>query len=402
MNKSSLSAFIFELTIFIVCLIFFSSIWVVGYDARIFLICIFIFCWIFRYQNSKLLLEYYTHILTVSVCFLGVSVIISIALRHYNIFMISMLSGMSWFVIVTFVRFVKIRFSNKPYNILIHVDFINLIPMSQKVNLIVKNEVSPKDLKNVQAVIIDQDYDYSGSWKNLILHTNCSSVPIVTIDEYDEMIEQRLSLKKLNENWLYAGFSIPAWYRYSKAVVEFLFTILLIPILAVIFLIVGVVILMTMGGPIFYTQYRVGMNNKKFKVYKFRSMVNVKGCQGETLERDVRITRFGAIMRKYRIDELPQFLNILKGEMSLIGPRPEWVETANEFSKKIPLYPLRHLVKPGITGWAQVSQGHVVGSAENYTKLQYDLYYVKNFSLIMDLKVLIKTIYTILTGFGSR
>jgi lipopolysaccharide/colanic/teichoic acid biosynthesis glycosyltransferase len=402
MNKSSLGTFIFELLIFIICLIFYSTIWVVGYDARVFLVCIFIFCWIFRYERSKLLLEYYSHILTVSVYFLVISLIISISLRHFNIFSISMLSGVSWFVIITFIRFVRIRYSNKPYNILTHPGFVDQIPMSQKVNLTVKNEVLPRDLRDVQAVIISQNYDYSESWKNLILHANCLSVPIVTIDEYDEMIEQRLSLKKLNENWLYAGFSIPAWYRYSKAVVEFLFSILLIPILAVIFLIVGVVILMTMGGPIFYTQYRVGMNNKKFKVYKFRSMVNVKGCQGETLEREVRITRFGAIMRKYRIDELPQFLNILKGEMSLIGPRPEWVETANEFNKKIPLYSLRHLVKPGITGWAQVSQGHVVGSAENYTKLQYDLYYVKNFSLIMDLKVLIKTIYTILTGFGSR
>ena len=404
MNKSSLSTFIFELTIFIVCLIFFSSIWVVGYDARIFLICIFIFCWIFRYQNSKLLLEYYTHILTVSVYFLGISLIISIALRDFNILSISILSGVSWLVVVTFIRFVTIRFTNKPYNVLTHPEFINEVPISGKVNLIVKNEVSPGDLKNVQALIIGQNYDYSESWKNLILHTNRSSVPIVTIDEYDEMIEQRLSLKKLNENWLYAGFSIPIWYRYSKAIVEFIFTVFIIPILIITFLTVALIILVTMGRPIFYRQKRVGLNGKEFLIYKFRSMIVNSEQAGPQFASgdDVRITKFGVFMRRFRIDELPQFINILKGEMSLIGPRPEQKTFVEKFSQEIPLYAMRHLVKPGITGWAQVCQGYTDDVDSTHRKLQYDLYYVKHYSLIMDLKTIIKTIYTILTGFGSR
>ena len=404
MNKSSFGAFIFELIIFIICLIFYSSIWVVGYDARVFLICIFIFCWLFRYERSRLLLEYYSHILTVSVYFLGVSVIISLALRHFNLFCISMLSGMSWFVIITFIRFMKIRFYSKPYNVLIHPDFVGDVPVNGKVNLIVKSEVSPKDLKDVQAVIIGQSYDYSESWKNLILHTNRSSVTIVTIDEYDEMIEQRLSLKKLNENWLYAGFSIPGWYRYSKAIVEFVFTIAILPILIIILAIVALAILLTMGRPIFYRQKRVGLNDKEFLIYKFRSMVVNSEQTGAQFAsgNDVRITKFGVLMRRFRIDELPQFINILKGEMSLIGPRPEQKSFVDKFSREIPLYAMRHLVKPGITGWAQVCQGYTDDVDSTHRKLQYDLYYVKHYSLIMDLKTVIKTIYTILTGFGSR
>ena len=133
-------------------------------------------------------------------------------------------------------------------------------------------------------------------------------------------------------------------------------------------------------------------------------MVNSSEKDGAKMasSNDMRVTKFGAFMRKFRIDELPQFINIIKGDMSLIGPRPEQEVFVNQFSRKIPLYNLRHLVRPGVTGWAQVSQGYANNEDETKTKLQYDLYYVKHYSIGLDLKIVFKTIYTILTGFGAK
>ena len=125
-------------------------------------------------------------------------------------------------------------------------------------------------------------------------------------------------------------------------------------------------------------------------------------CAQFASHNDTRITKLGAILRRTRIDELPQLYNVLKGDMSLIGPRPEQVTFADEFSQSIPNYDLRHIVKPGITGWAQVTQGYAAGEEETVEKLKYDLFYIKHLSVQLDLLVIFKTIKTIFTGFGSR
>ena len=117
---------------------------------------------------------------------------------------------------------------------------------------------------------------------------------------------------------------------------------------------------------------------------------------------DMRITKFGHFIRKTRIDELPQFLNILKGDMSLIGPRPEQLSFVEQFNESIPFYRYRHIVRPGLSGWAQVMQGYASDEDETRVKLEYDFYYIKNFSLALDLLIILKTIQTILTGFGAR
>lgn len=168
-------------------------------------------------------------------------------------------------------------------------------------------------------------------------------------------------------------------------------------------LLIAIIIKLDSKGPVFYKQERVGKEGKKFMIYKFRSMVHE--AESKTGPRwaerkDPRITRVGKIIRKPRLDEVPQFFNVLKGEMSLIGPRPERPYFVEKFKREIPFYARRLGVKPGITGWAQI-KGEYDTSMDNVkTKLQYDLFYLENMSLRMDLKVIINTIYVMLIGKG--
>ena len=154
----------------------------------------------------------------------------------------------------------------------------------------------------------------------------------------------------------------------------------------------------------------MGRGGRIFRINKFRTMRGVSDVSGDSSEAarlavssaHARVTPFGRRLRKYRLDELPQLFNVLGGTMSLIGPRPEWVVTAAEFFERIPHYPYRHLVRPGITGWAQVNQGHVTELNDAMIKLELDQYYVKHLSFALDLVVGVRTLRTILTGHGAR
>lgn len=192
-------------------------------------------------------------------------------------------------------------------------------------------------------------------------------------------------------------------YSSLKRLVDFLCVFLLLPIFMPIMLVTAFLIARDSKGGVFYTQKRMGYRGKSFTMYKFRSMrtdMNGKGFTegGE----DPRITKVGSIIRKYRIDELPQILNVLKGEMSFIGPRPESLDLSVWYEKDVPFFSYRHVVRPGLSGWAQVNQGYAAEVDGMIVKLQYDFYYIKNFSLWLDILIVIKTIRTIFTGFGSR
>lgn len=160
------------------------------------------------------------------------------------------------------------------------------------------------------------------------------------------------------------------------------------------------IFIVAQGESVIFTQERIGLNGRVFTIYKFRSM-QVNGTEF-TQVGDERINKVGNFIRKYRLDELPQFWNILIGDMSLIGPRPEQVVYVNTYRKQIPNYELRHSVRPGLTGWAQVMQGYTSDTDGTREKLQYDLYYLKNFGFKMDVVIVWKTILVILTGFGAR
>jgi lipopolysaccharide/colanic/teichoic acid biosynthesis glycosyltransferase len=147
-------------------------------------------------------------------------------------------------------------------------------------------------------------------------------------------------------------------------------------------------------GPVLFCQTRVGMHGKTFTIYKFRTMridAEKSGAQWAQ-DNDERITPLGNFFRSSRIDELPQCWNIIKGDMSIVGPRPERPEFTSSLAKEIPYYDLRHVVKPGLTGWAQVSYPYGASTEDSLRKLQYDLYYIKNYSLLLDLNILLRTV----------
>ena len=191
------------------------------------------------------------------------------------------------------------------------------------------------------------------------------------------------------------------YYENIKSSIEFIFSLLLLIIAVPICILACIAIYVELRVNPIYTQKRVGLNGRVFKIYKLRSMYIDAEKDGPkwASENDERITKVGRIIRKTRIDELPQLVNILKGDMSFIGPRPERPELIKEFIKYIPNFNDRLLVKPGITGWAQVNGGYSLTPKE---KLEFDKYYIRNRGFKLDLLVLIKTIIVIFTRHGAR
>ncbi len=193
-------------------------------------------------------------------------------------------------------------------------------------------------------------------------------------------------------------------YLAVKRLLDILLIVITLPITIPVIIITAICIKLESKGPVFFWQQRAGVFGKPFDMLKFRSMTIDSEKQGSRFasNADPRVTRVGRVIRKMRVDEIPQLWNVLKGEMSIIGPRPEQVEFVEKFNQIIPHYADRHVVAPGITGLAQTVQGYVDDENGTIVKLKYDLEYIHNVSLFMDMKIIYKTIYTILTGFGAR
>ncbi|NQV30790.1 MAG: sugar transferase [Candidatus Marinimicrobia bacterium] len=198
---------------------------------------------------------------------------------------------------------------------------------------------------------------------------------------------------------------MPLWERAAKRLFDLLVASIAMTLVSPVLLIIAIAIKLDSKGPVFFSQERVGKKGKPFNVIKFRTMI--QDAEADTgpvwaTESDPRITRVGKILRHLRLDEIPQAINILKNEMSLVGPRPERRYFVDKISELYPLYPRRHQVKPGITGWAQVKQGYDTTLEASRVKLKYDLFYLENISLRLDFKIIMYTIYVMFTGSGSR
>ncbi|MBT8262683.1 MAG: sugar transferase [Bacteroidia bacterium] len=211
----------------------------------------------------------------------------------------------------------------------------------------------------------------------------------VPVQHVDKDFYRYFPFSRSNQNKLYLFFHRILDLLFS--VIGLLFGLLISPVI-----IIGNLI--GNRGPFFYTQIRVGKNSKHFKIYKLRSMVVDAEKDGAKYAeaKDTRVTKFGRFLRRSRFDEIPQFINVIKGDMSVIGPRPERPVFVKELSEKIPFYEVRHLVKPGVTGWAQVNAKYGVTQEDTLEKLQYDLYYIKRRSLFLDISIVIKTLSTII------
>jgi sugar transferase (PEP-CTERM system associated) len=241
-----------------------------------------------------------------------------------------------------------------------------------------------------------------------LLECRLAGIEITEVVTFLERETGKLHIDVLNPSWLIfgAGFRRDALRRYSERTFDFVASVLILLIASPIMLITALVIMIESGprAPVFYRQTRVGFRGSEFEVVKFRSMTidaEKNGAVWATAG-DTRVTRVGAVIRKLRIDELPQILNVLKGDMSFVGPRPERPEFVAQLSETIPYYNERHWVKPGITGWAQLCYPYGASERDAIEKLQYDLYYVKNHSLLFDIMVLAQTAEVVLLGKGAR
>ncbi|MGB6006495.1 exopolysaccharide biosynthesis polyprenyl glycosylphosphotransferase [Castellaniella sp.] len=272
-------------------------------------------------------------------------------------------------------------------------------------NLEVRQLTEP-DLAGIRydAVVADLDADgLSPDWERFLAQCILSHVPVFHVRQMRENLTGRVEIEHLSENDV--GSLLPSpLYSVCKRMIDIAGTLMVVPVAVPLMLLTALAIRLDSPGPALFVQSRVGLGGRDFLIYKFRSMVVDAELEGARLacDGDERITRVGCFIRKTRLDELPQLWNVLKGDMSLIGPRPEQRVFVDQFDAEIPFYIYRLVVRPGITGWAQVMQGYAGDADATRVKIQHDFYYIKHFSLWLDILVVFRTVRIVLTGWGAR
>ncbi|SPJ32809.1 exopolysaccharide biosynthesis polyprenyl glycosylphosphotransferase [Kushneria phyllosphaerae] len=264
--------------------------------------------------------------------------------------------------------------------------------------------LSGPDLESlrVDGVIIDLSCDLNDEWQRFLADCTIKRIPVHDARRFGEASTGRIGLDQIHAN-RYGSLMPRTSYELFKRLADILAALLMLPAALPIMAVAAMMIKRDDPGPILFRQRRSGFQGEEFDVYKMRSMyVNPDDVRPTQEGDDPRITKVGRYLRKYRIDELPQLFNVLKGEMSLIGPRPETPALTEAYERDIPFFRYRHAVRPGISGWAQVEQGYASEVEGSRIKLEYDFYYIRNFSFWMDLLVVIRTIRTIFTGSGAR
>lgn len=265
------------------------------------------------------------------------------------------------------------------------------------------------ELHHIQEIVLAPDERRNNLDLTGLLECRAKGVQLTDVAAFIERETGRVNLEYVRAHWLTLSDSMRRGVHsgWAKRVFDIGISMaLLIVALPVIIAAVGAIWLESRGrGPILYRQMRVGENGRVFEVLKFRSMRPDAERAGEAVwaqAGDSRITRVGHILRRYRIDELPQIWNVLRGDMTFVGPRPERPEFVDRLAERFPAYVDRHQVKPGLTGWAQISYPYGASEADAFEKLKYDLYYVKNRSLLLDLTILLHTAEVVLWGRGAR
>lgn len=228
-------------------------------------------------------------------------------------------------------------------------------------------------------------------------------VPIYTLEYFHEVYWRKIPRYRLNQTWLFQeGFRITREpvYDHAKRLADLVLASLGLLLFLPAMVPAVIAIWLEDRGPVLFAQTRIGRNRIPFRMFKLRTMRTGAGGDVYTQKSDARITRIGRLLRASRLDEVPQLWNVLRGEMSLIGPRAEWDRLVRDYEQQIPCYHFRHLVKPGITGWAQVNYPYGANLEDTMRKLEYDLYYIRHFSFMLDATIVLKTIHIMLFGKG--
>lgn len=259
------------------------------------------------------------------------------------------------------------------------------------------------------AIVADLRFDHEPEWERMLAEAAVGGRRVYHTKQLRESLTGRVSIEHLSENSFGSLLPNLAYVRIKRAL-DVLIVLILVPFLLLPMAFIAILIKLDSSGPIFFRQERVGYRGKRFWMFKFRTMRprtafhDMEAARNDAMTQsdDVRVTRIGRFLRKVRLDELPQLLNVLRGDMSIIGPRPEAVPLSAWYQDELAFYFYRHIVRPGITGWAQVQQGHVTDLDAVDKKLSYDFYYIKNFSAWLDMLIAMRTIPTMILGVGSK
>jgi sugar transferase (PEP-CTERM system associated) len=260
--------------------------------------------------------------------------------------------------------------------------------------------------KNVDRILLAAE-DYHEAVGRELVTLRTRGIAIEDCHTFYERLVSKIAVADLSPEWIVRckGFRRDRLIMFTKRVIDLVASAIGLLVSAPVSILTVLAIKLDSPGPILYRQERLGRNEELFTIYKFRSMF--EGAEADVgpvwaAQHDARVTRVGKIIRKLRIDEIPQMINVLKGQMSLVGPRPERPFFVQTLNKKIPYYSLRHSIKPGITGWAQICYQYGGSEEDAMEKLQYDLYYMKNMSALFDLQIMFESLKVILLGRGAR
>jgi exopolysaccharide biosynthesis polyprenyl glycosylphosphotransferase len=263
------------------------------------------------------------------------------------------------------------------------------------------------DVYRISDLVVAINGEIKGATFQSILDAQEKGVDVTRMPILYEEMTSRVPVHHLESDWIIRSFvdelRVSGFYDLFKRVVDILGGLAGLLIFAIGFPLLGLAVAIDSGFPVLYSQPRLGRGGLKFTIYKFRTMnqdAEADNGARTTSENDPRVTRVGGFLRKSRLDELPQFWNVLRGEMSLVGPRAEIPELVTEYQKQIPFYRARLLVKPGLTGWAQINYGYVASVTETAVKLEYDLYYIKHRTFTMDFQIILRTIGTVVRRTG--
>jgi lipopolysaccharide/colanic/teichoic acid biosynthesis glycosyltransferase len=296
-------------------------------------------------------------------------------------------------------RYIRHRIAIVPYG---EVERLKLIG---NVDWHVMTQATLEDAAGCDGLVADFSAEIPPEWEALLADAALQGRMVYQVKQLSESLTGRVAIDHLSENSF--GSLVPArGYFHLKSMADLLVALAILPFALLPLAVIALAVKLDSAGPILFRQRRIGQAGEFFDMLKFRTMFHGE-ANGErdhaiTCHGDVRVTRVGAFLRRTRLDELPQIFNIIAGQMSWIGPRPEAEVLSSWYTGEIPFYRYRHVVRPGISGWAQVNQGHVASVDEVHAKLQYDFYYIKYFSAWLDILITFRTIRTMLTGFGSR